>query len=308
MATEYPLHLRAPYNISEIRFGLIANPTFTSSYAGVGLQGDVVPVANPVSPPIPSPTLPPFNPASGANYLQMQLSSYTFVSAVYSFFTAGVLNWLIDSSKLPVGLNTTTAYVVVAPGLPLAYPDSAVDIDFSFAQLPTVTIAPGSGANITAPLSLDFLVDAHNGSFVTAFTLDALATLTAELTIGPDSNGSLALMGQLEYLDAQLSVASSSVGTVTTSLLQTLLDFTFRDVVIPIVNGIFANGFPLPSLDGITLTDTQLLYGDGYLTLGSNFTFSPAEAFAKPAAPVAAIAGGKRSHRLRKHAAKRPVA
>lgn len=217
---EYPLHVRAPYDIAEIRFGLTGNPVFTTTYMGLGVEGDVVPIAAPVSPPITPPALPAFNPATADHYLQMQLSSYTFLSAVYTFYSANLLEWNIPSSEIPLGFNSTVAYLLIAPGFPLEYPDAPVQINLDFTSMPTIDIT-SAGVAITAPLQFDFLATAPNGTVVSAFTLGALTSLSAELTIGPDANGTLALLGKLAYLDANLTVLQTNVGSVQTGLLQT---------------------------------------------------------------------------------------
>lgn len=217
---DLPLKFRAPYNIAEVRFGLTANPVITDSYIGVGLQGDVVPIANPVPPPITPPALPPFNPASANNYLQMQLSSYTFDSAAYTFYQAGVAQWTIPSSSLPPGFNNTAVYGLIAPELPLEYPGSAVSVNLTATSQPSLTISPG-GLNVSANAAAGFLVSANNGSTVTAFTLGVSAQLAAEITVGPDSNGSTAILGSISYLGCNLTVLSSNVGTVNAGLLQT---------------------------------------------------------------------------------------
>lgn len=214
-----PLHLAPPYNVSEVRFGLTADPTFTTAYVGVDLQGDVVPIANPVTPPITPPALPPFNAAAGGYYLQMQLSSYTFESALYAFNAADLLYWQLPSTSIPLGFNDSNTYVVVAPGLPIEYPNAPVSITIDFSAMPTLDLST-SGINATAPLLMEFMV-ATNGSQLNAFTLGAVTTLTADLDIGTDATGGLALMGTLSYLGAQLSVVNSSVGTVNSGLLQT---------------------------------------------------------------------------------------
>jgi len=34
-------------------------------------------------------------------------------------------------------------------------------------------------------------------------------------------------------------------------------------------------GFPLPTLDGLTVMNPHVLYNDGYITISSDFTYSP---------------------------------
>ncbi len=81
-----------------------------------------------------------------------------------------------------------------------------------------------------------------------------------------------------------------------------LVNFIFTDTIVPVVNSIFANGIPLPSVDGVTLTDTAILWGAEFVTIGSDFTFSPTlekeEALAL-AAPVEAAPPAKRVQHIR---------
>jgi len=274
IAMEIPLNVRAPYNISEVRFGLVSQPVFTPTYLGVGLQGDVVPLADPVSPPgLTPPALPPFNQAAASSFIQVTLSSYTLLSAVATYFSANLTDWTIGPGQLPLGLNNTDAYGLIAPGLPLAYPDSAVSVEFSFSAMPTLAFA-GAGLNISLPVLITWEADAHNGSLARPFALLAQTELAGTLSFGPDSNGSLALLGDVAFLSAALSVVDTAVGPVSVGLLQALVDVVFSSVVLPLINAIFANGIPIPTVDGLSLTGTELLWGPGYLTLGSNFTYN----------------------------------
>jgi hypothetical protein len=68
-------------------------------WGGGGGGGGVVCAVQPTSPP-PRPT---------TAITQMTLSSYTAQSAVYTYFNAGLLQWLVNSTDIPLGLNTTTA-------------------------------------------------------------------------------------------------------------------------------------------------------------------------------------------------------
>jgi hypothetical protein len=152
--------------------------------------------------------------------MQGQLSSYTLESAAYTYYSAGLTQWLIDSTKIPMGLNTTDAYVLIAPGLPLAYPKSSVSLNVGFSALPDISFGNG-GINVTAPISIAWEVSADNGSLANPFSILATTSLSGDLRIGTDSNGSMAIMGTVEYISAQLSTLSSDIGTINTALLQT---------------------------------------------------------------------------------------
>ena len=91
--TAVPLPLPAPYNIAEIRYCLTGNPVSDSGYMGIMMEGDIVPLAYPAGamPPVPPPSIPAFNAASSQYYLEAQITPYTLLSAVWTYWNAGAL-------------------------------------------------------------------------------------------------------------------------------------------------------------------------------------------------------------------------
>ncbi len=89
-----PLPLPAPYNVAEIRYGLVQLPTVASGpggpYIGLQFQGDVVPLSYSGNPPVPAANLPPFDGSQSQYYLEIQISTYTFITAVWTFENAGM--------------------------------------------------------------------------------------------------------------------------------------------------------------------------------------------------------------------------
>jgi hypothetical protein len=277
MQMDLPLSVRAPYNFTEVRFGLTASPSVTATYLAVDLQGDVVNASAAGDPPLTPPALPPWTAASAASAVQLQLSAYTLESAIYAYYQADLLAWLVPAAQIPLGLNVTTAYSAIAPGLVAAFPHAAVSLALGFASMPNVSFTP-EGVTIAAPITLGWVIAAANGSTPTAFTLLAATSLAGNLTIGVPAGANAndeAILGDVAYINSLLSVQSSSVGAVATAPLQALVDFVFGDIVVPEVNAIFAAGVPLPQLDGITLVNASILYAEGFLTIATNFSFDP---------------------------------
>jgi hypothetical protein len=270
---EMPLKLRAPYNISEARFGLVAAPDFNTTFVGVALQGDVVPIASPGAPPITPPNLPAFDSTSASSYIQMHFSDYTFASAVYTFYQADLLTWPLGADKIPLGFNNTVAYVLIAPGFALQYPTSPVSLFIHVLDMPTFDIQP-TGITVSVPVGFDFNVPDTNGNIVTPFTLGANTSLGLDLSIGPDSDGQTALLGKLSFLTSDLYVVQSTCGKVSTGLLQDLINFLFKDILLPIANDLLVNGIPLPSLDVVTLQNTALTLGNENIMISSDFVFN----------------------------------
>ena len=82
------------------------------------------------------------------------------------------------------------------------------------------------------------------------------------------------------------------------------VDILFTDVVVPLVNDIFGNGFPFPTVDGLQLANSTIMYGNQFITLGSDFTYTPTageEGVRAQVLPIAIpeakrIRGWKRQH------------
>jgi hypothetical protein len=72
-----------------------------------------------------------------------------------------------------------------------------------------------------------------------------------------------------------LTLNSTNVGPINVNLLSIFAGVTLEDVIVPILNVLLGTGLPIPSADGLTLTNATLTTGDGYILLGSDFTFTP---------------------------------
>lgn len=60
------------------------------------ISGDVVLISNPTTPPINASAIPPFDNAAASSYIQILLSSYTFETAIYTFYKVCAL-WLFPA-------------------------------------------------------------------------------------------------------------------------------------------------------------------------------------------------------------------
>jgi hypothetical protein len=269
-----------PFDIAEARFGFVANPVINPTFIGVQMQGDVVSISSPNAPlPIPSPSLPPFSPASdGQLYIEAFISSYTLVSAAYTYFAAGLEHWILTPSQIPLGFNETQAYLLIAPGMLVAYPTNAsVQLTVSVGDIPEVVITNASGVAATLPLVLSFEAENANATFTQAFAVNAIATLSLIPSVGenPKVSGGLIITGSFKYIASNLTLNSTNVGPINVDLLSIFAGVTLEDVIVPILNVLLGTGLPIPSADGLTLTNATLTTGDGYILLGSDFTFAP---------------------------------
>ena len=229
-----PINARAPYNISEARFGFVQAPSINPTCMGIAVQGDVVPKNFTGVPPVPAPATPPFNSSDGLYMVEGRFSAYTLQSAAWTYASARLLQWALPSTALPLGLNSTAAYGLIAPGLAKAYPGAAVSLNLSVGEASPIAIAinptPAGGILALAVLQLDFVVQggAAAPQPLVAFSILANTSFSLAVSIVPDPlhPGSLVFSGDLAYLKSALAVGNSTVGPVSVGLLQGLVDIT----------------------------------------------------------------------------------
>jgi hypothetical protein len=275
-----PIAVRAPYNVSEARFGFTAPPVATTTFLGIAVQGDVVPLNSTVEPPVPAPAL-PFDGSDASFMIEGRFSPYLLESAAWTYFSLNLTVWPIAPADIPLGLNVSDAYAIIAPGLPKAFPHATVSITVAFAAVPAMMIAPeaAGGISAAAPLTIAFAATpAAGGPPQPAFTLSVNARVALNVSVGPSPTapGSLVFSGALRYISADIALASTAVGPVSVALLQGLVDLVLP-LACTVLNSDLSRGFPLPPIAGIEFTSASSLeLLNGFARLGVDFTFNPA--------------------------------
>lgn len=297
---DLPLPLKAPYNIADLEFALTDDPVFETGYIGADIEGGVVNSVTKTPAPFPAPTIPNFVASSAAHYIQIFLSPFVIESAVWVYQQAGLTNATVHHdlipSSFPVQLNTTDL-AAIAPGIKTAFPNDWVDIAINIpvGEKANVSSNPTTGVALSVPLNLAFNADTTTGeqnAFVLACEFGGAIDLTAVLNA---SSGYPMISGKLSYLQCPLTVESSKVGTVNPSLAQDLVDLVLGSIIVPLVNEVLTIGIPLPTIDGLNFNNVELINGDGYVLVATDFTYSPstiaAAVRALPAPIMAALRG-----------------
>jgi len=83
------------------------------------------------------------------------------------------------------------------------------------------------------------------------------------------------LVGSLSYLHGDFALITSEIGNINVGLFQTILNIMFYKGIIPQVNKLLANGFTLPTLDGISLVNPSVGYGDNFIYVNTDFVYNP---------------------------------
>jgi len=278
---DIPLPFKAPFDIADIEFALTDAPAFETGYIGIGLAGDIVNAKTKAAAPFPAPAIPAFSNSSSEHFLQLFLSPYVIESAVWTYQQAGLVNYTVKHSVIPasfpVQLNTSDL-AVVAPAIKTDFPNEWVDLRLAMPEglKATVGVTPAKGVSIAVPLHLEFNPISGSGATKNAFTLGC--NFTGAMALRAETNSTTGypmIQGDLSYLDCPLSLVSSNVGTVNAGLAKTLVDLVFTDVITPLVNVLLKTGIPLPTIDGLTFTDLEIINGNNYVLVATDFTYKP---------------------------------
>lgn len=89
------------------------------------------------------------------------------------------------------------------------------------------------------------------------------------------------IYGNMTYLNGNFGLLASNIGPVDVSSFVSLLDTLLADGVVPVINGYLENGFPLPTVPGLTLVNPQIGYGQDFIYVGTDITYTPPSPIAK---------------------------
>lgn len=274
--TQQPLPLPAPYNVSGIDIAVTAGPAFTAQYFGIGISGAGYVLSDPAKPP---PFTPPTNLSlwdarTAEYYAQVAVSTFSVQSLFWSLQEGGVLRYTVLPTDVPADFplqlkTSDIAWDAIAPGLVKAYPDMWVQLAAHFGEAFKVTASEaGNSFAVTLPLALDIQPQTPSGP-VTAFTVGCPLATQMRVSVNQNGTGQV-IAGSLDFVTCDLGVTNSSVGKVTIGLLTTVVNWALPTLVLPFANSLLQEGFPLPSVDGVTLTNTTVAFRDNYAVLASN--------------------------------------
>eukprot|EP01116_Phalansterium_solitarium_P018699 TRINITY_DN5049_c0_g1_i1.p1 TRINITY_DN5049_c0_g1~~TRINITY_DN5049_c0_g1_i1.p1 ORF type:complete len:515 (-),score=215.13 TRINITY_DN5049_c0_g1_i1:375-1880(-) len=266
----------------EIDFPLVSNPVFASGYFSLPTLGEFYVIGAHTETPYPRPPIPD---VVTSQMLQILITEYVVVSAGYVYWKLGELETTITQkdipSNVPVQLNTTF-FKAVLPQLYTTFPNMAMELDLAATQMPSCTFS-STGAAISVTGNIVVNVVQPNGTLTPAFTLTGPVSLAGVALL----NGQV-IYGNLSYLSADFTVSQSNIGPFSPSGLDTIINLLFEAGVVPQVNKILAKGFPLPTVTGLTFVNPTIGWGDHFLYVSTDVTYTPSfeDDAVKPAVPI----------------------
>ena len=279
--THMPLPVPAPYNDTSIDISVTTPPLFTPEYLGLGIAGKAYLMNKPnAQPPFTPPSnLSVWDSRTAEHSVQIALSAYTVQSLLWAYQTSGALQYTIAPSvippKFPLQLKTSDlAWLLIAPKMVSAFPSDWIQLLARFGDALQVSCSPADKAlAVTLPLALDVQPITSSGP-VTAFTVGCplQASLSLQVATQVFTNGSSveAITGHFDYVTCDLTVSNSSVGTVKIGALADLVKWALPGLILPFANTLLAEGFPLPSVDGVSLANSTVAFRDDYVVFASD--------------------------------------
>jgi len=252
----------------EINFEFVQPLAFTTnSYLSTQNLGEFYYIPHPQEAPFNLTSIPEQVPQ---RMVTMAVSTYMIESGLFSFYEANYLHYLILPSVVPsdspIKLNTSDFCDFVS-GLCKAYPNQLMSIFANASSVPIFSITQAGPSGIIQ----------GDLAFSTYPTGKPLFTLGAHIIVNGNVSivGGNKITGALTYLKSVLSVVSSEVGTVRVGLLQFAVDYMLSKVLIPHINKLLENGFPIPVFDGITFVSPTISYGTEFVVVSTDISYNP---------------------------------
>ncbi|KAL9652583.1 hypothetical protein ABK040_000150 [Willaertia magna] len=259
----------AEYNLF-VDFTILSNSYNVSNSLTAGTNGRVLQKNAPIysgMPPVMPSTL------GSGKMIEFFMSDTTFNSGLYSFAQAGLLNVMITQSDIPQAYNwifNTSSLQFIIPGIYTKYPNCIIQVKLTPKEVPTSSINSTNGIGVSVVEEAIFQVILKNGTIVDAFGLDINLILNLIATI----NGNT-MTGNVSYKTASITVDFSTIGNLNVDILSTIVNLLFEYGLIPIANILLQKGFEIPTLEGLTLQNPQIVYGNRFLAVRSNFNYQP---------------------------------
>lgn len=248
-------------------------PVIDASNLNLGFKGEFYFIKTHTDPPFESK---PFTVPEQPGYmLSVGLSEFTLNSASYGYYSAGLLQLLINDSMIPPGcplhLNTSAMGPFI-PQLPKIFPGLLMNLQAYAREVPMFSFQPGA-----VKLDLQCAVKAFaiqpNGTQTPLFKLNVDLNFSGKAWIADGR-----LKGNIVKNNLTMTLVSSEVGTFSTDPLENLAKMGSR-VILAKLNEKLAVGVILPRMRQAQLVNTVLEVDEGFIAISSDAEVLPDRGF-----------------------------
>ncbi|XP_056124426.1 bactericidal permeability-increasing protein [Rhinichthys klamathensis goyatoka] len=240
---------------------LTSSPAVKDQSFGLDIKGEFYSRSSPSEPPFSASV---FDVPYAENYmLSMAASEFLVNSAAYAFLSSGALQINIRDDMIPksspIHLNTSQ-FGAFVPQLRTLYPNMEMQVLLYASETPLFSFSSGA-IEIHVPAAAKFSAVKPDGALVPLFTLDVDGSFGGSARI--DTN----LTGAFQMKNLTLTLGSSEIGDFKTDSLEQMAVMAVKMFVLPKLNAALKAGFLLPTLQGFSLINSQLLIKNGFVAI-----------------------------------------
>ncbi|KAK9969964.1 hypothetical protein ABG768_028105 [Culter alburnus] len=241
---------------------LTSSPAVTDQSFELDIKGEFYSRSSPSEPPFSASV---FDVQYAENSMLSLAASEFFVnSAAYAFLRSGVLQINIRDDMIPksspIHLNTSQ-FGAFIPQLRTLYPNMEMQVLLYASETPLFSFSSGV-IDVHVPAAAKFSAVKPDGTLVPLFTLDVDCSFSGSALIDKEN-----LTGAFEMKNLTLTLGSSEIGDFKTDSFQRVLVMAVKMFVLPKLNAALKIGFLLPTLQGFSLINSQLLIKNGFVVV-----------------------------------------
>ncbi|NWR43372.1 BPI protein, partial [Regulus satrapa] len=253
-----------------IDYSLVAPPRATSQSLDTDLKGEFYSLAH--RSPVPFSPLPLAFPSDHDRMVYFGASSYFFNTASIAYHKAGALVFEITEAMIPkdAGFHLDTSiFSAFIPQLEEMYPKMPMKFKVSAPTAPFLTIGPEG-------ISFQPIVDAQayailpNSSLAPLFLLSLTGNVSAVINVRSGR-----IVGSLDVGRYRGEQPPNGQGWLRVRTMQSLMNILTSTTLLPRLNARLDEGFPLPLLDRIQLSNILVKFHQNFLLLGADVQFQP---------------------------------
>ncbi|NXI04368.1 BPI protein, partial [Pachycephala philippinensis] len=255
-----------------IDYSLVAPPRATAQSLDADLKGEFYSLAHRST--VPFSPLPLAFPSDHDRMVYFGASSYFFNTAGIAYHEAGTLVFEITEDMIPkdVGFKLeTSTFSAFVPQLEEMYPNMPMKFRLSAPTAPFVTIGPGG-------ISLKPVVDAQayailpDSSLAPLFLLSLVRNVSAVINV---RSGRIVGSVDVGRYRGEQPLTGQGVFLLWVRMMRSLMNILTSSTLLPRLNARLDEGFPLPLLDRIQLSNILVRFHQNFLLLGADVHFQP---------------------------------
>jgi len=171
----------------------------------------------------------------------------------------------------PIQLNTSNSNMKrILPGLYAMYPNKAINVILKSTAAPDVIISSEIPLVKVAMQGSAEIYVVNSTELAPAFLMDL--DLLLEATVGFNAGNVTANLVSVAF---NSTLVQRWIGDINMHSVDELVKVFINLGIQPQVNKITQVGFPIPRIQGVQFLNSEVEYGNGYLKVGSDFSYHP---------------------------------